>query len=221
MAPVAPAITVAPNASVVNPTTPPGIRLPGDSRTTPQSASPTTMHGLQNNWSRNQSPMSLYQVSVVNQWLDSSKKLSTKQEEVFHNSVRHAIEHYGSAANMDNVAELAAESFDRMHFNMMGQGNAGLRGRLRPQHAKALLRQGGMLVQMAAINQHATGKRKAAPKQGGLTKAKLLDSSTSFADMKNWSRVLGKSIKKTKPEMKEVLLQCFEGQPEGHVFHSH
>ncbi|CAB9519492.1 expressed unknown protein [Seminavis robusta] len=108
-----------------------------------------------------------------------------------------------------------------MHFNMMRQGNAGLWGRLRLQHAKALLRDKGQLVQMARINEHAAGKRKAAPKQGGLTKAKLLDQRTSFADMKGGARVLGKSIPKTKSKMQEALLQCFEGKPEDHVFHSH
>ena len=211
-----PAITVSPIQPVT--TLSPVARLPATPATVQAGSSPPKQYSPQARWNRSQTPMTAYNVSVINQHLSPSTNLNAFQEKHFWDSVSYAYNYHGAKANTDNVALVAAQCFNQKHVNLVsGVGSIGLGGMIRTNHAKALLRDKGQDVQVANMGGLNPHKRKAAPvnERAILTRAKVMK--LTHRELMGWSRHLNKAIQNSKQKAQAKLLECFEGKPEDYT----
>ncbi|CAB9503952.1 hypothetical protein SEMRO_181_G079040.1 [Seminavis robusta] len=186
------------------------------------SSSTAQDYGPAANWARNPTPMTAYQVSVLNQYLKPSDKLNKIQWTYFWRAVTQAAKYLGEEANTASVAKQAALNWQAAHLHLCGiePVSTGLGGLLRKETIKALLIEKGYQVQaarMGGLNPHINNARAMVNRKG---LAKDMVDKLSYADAGNWLRLLGLSILSTLPKRKAKLMEYFASQPEGYIVYS-
>jgi hypothetical protein len=192
---------------------------------------PGDFYPPQAKWGRKLGPLSQYQVSIANTYLDSGKRFTKN------NDVTDAYAHLGPPhPSTDSLLDVIVHNWNLNHFKQVQEhGNIGLGGMIRKPHVKSLMKEKGYKILEARIEKKTSvvPKKKTSKRSmvselstadaSNWTKKKLKKSmvtALSKIDAGNWLKHLGLPLGDTVGKRHEILLKQFDGKAEDYELSS-